>query len=68
MDYFSTPYTDMFVAEMKRMLKAKSRPRPTVLHRQTCPYCGRKLVNVYFSDSQNEYMCKECLDKTLKKE
>lgn len=67
MNYFSTPYTDMFVAEMKRMLKAQSKSKPTVLHRMTCPCCGRKLVNVYFSNSQNEYMCKECLDKILKR-
>ena len=67
MNYFSTPYSDMVTAEIKRMLKAHSKPKPTVLHRATCPCCGRKLVNVYFSNQQNEYMCKECLDKTLKR-
>lgn len=67
MDYFSMLYTNMAIAEMKRILKSHSNPKPTVLHRATCPFCGRKLVNIYFSNSQNEYMCKECLDKTLKR-
>lgn len=67
MDYFSMLYTNMAIAETKRILKSRSKPKPTVLHRAICPCCGRKLVNVYFSNSQNEYMCKECLDKTLKR-
>lgn len=61
---FPTPYTDMFIAETKRkLLKASS--KPTVLHRATCPCCDRKLVNLYFSASQDRYICKECLDKVL---
>ena len=63
---FPTPYTDMFLADIKRkMFKLKS--KPTVLHRKTCPCCDRKLVNLYFSASQDKYICKECLDKTLKR-
>ena len=65
MDYFSVLYTNMAIEETKRILR--SNPKPTVLHRTICPCCGRKLINVYFSNSQNEYMCKECLDKTLKR-
>lgn len=62
---FPTPYTDMFIAETKRkLLKLKS--KPTVLHRMACPRCDKKLVNLYFSASQDRYICKECLDKLLK--
>lgn len=58
---FHTPYTDMFIAEMKKKFKPK--PKPTVLHRMTCPCCDRKLVNLYFSAFQDKYICKECLEK-----
>lgn len=60
---FPTPYTDMFYAE-KKLFRPK--PKPIVLHRMTCPCCGSKLVNLYFSASQDRYICKECLDVFLK--
>lgn len=61
---FPSPYTDMFIADTKRKL-LKFKTKPTVLHRTTCPCCDRKLVNLYFSVSQDRYICKECLDKVL---
>lgn len=61
---FPTPYTDMFHQDMKRMIK-KLKDKPTVLHRQTCPCCDRKLVNLYYSATLEKYICKECLDKYI---
>lgn len=62
LDY--SPYTDMFRQEMRQLVKGL-RSKPTVLHRMTCPCCDKKLVNLYFSASQDRYICKECLDKIL---
>ena len=61
---FTTPYTDMFIAEAKKSL-SKLISRPTILHRMTCPCCGKKLVNLYYSATQDKYFCKDCLDKVL---
>ena len=33
----------------------------TVKHHETCPFCGRKLVNVYLKDGG--WKCKKCFDK-----
>lgn len=41
--------------------------KPTVLHQKTCPMCDRKLVNVYYSNQLEKYICKKCLDKLLGK-
>lgn len=59
---FTTPYTDMFTADIKRML---SKSKPAVLHRRTCPLCKRKLVNLYASYLLDAYACKKCLDKVF---
>lgn len=31
---------------------------PTVVHRATCPVCGRKLVNIYWHN--NNWQCSKC--------
>lgn len=59
---FETPFTDIFVSNVKRKLGTCK--RSTVLHRKTCPVCGKNLVNLYLLSSSNEYMCKECMDKS----
>lgn len=41
----------------------KVNPKPTVLHHKTCPICDRKLVNVYYSNQLEKYICKKCMDK-----
>lgn len=41
----------------------KVKPNPTVLHHKTCPICDRKLVNVYYSNQLEKYICKKCMDK-----
>lgn len=46
----------------------KHKPKPTVLHHKTCPNCGAKLVNVYYSAQVDKYVCKGCMDKILDKE
>ena len=43
----------------------KFKPKPTVLHQKTCPMCDRKLVNVYYSNQLDKYICKKCMDKLL---
>ena len=61
---FETPYFDMWLAENKKFFRNLTK-RPTVLHRQTCPICNRKLVNTYYSSQAEKYMCKKCLDEYL---
>ncbi len=60
MFYFETPYLDMY-----RTKYFKSKPKPIVLHQRTCPICGRKLVNVYYLEKYDGYVCKKCMDKPL---
>ena len=57
MFYFETPYLDMY-----RTKYFKSKPKPIVLHQQTCPICVRKLVNVYYLEKYDGYVCKKCMD------
>lgn len=36
----------------------------TVIHHETCPKCGAKLVNLYRkSPEDSKWMCKKCWDK-----
>lgn len=57
---FETPYLDMY-----RTQHFKFKSKPTVLHHKTCPICDRKLVNVYYSNQIEKYICKNCMDKLL---
>lgn len=43
----------------------KVKPKPTTLHQKTCPICDRKLVNIYYSNQLDKYICKKCMDKLL---
>ena len=52
-------YTDLL------MRKRKYKPTPTILHQKTCLVCNRKLVNVYYSNQLEKYICKKCTDKLL---
>lgn len=46
---------------MRRLHNARTK---TVLHHETCPRCGAKLVNLYRqSIDDNVWMCKKCWDK-----
>lgn len=53
-------YTDFCTREYK------SKPKPTVLHRKTCPICDSKLVNIYYSQQLDKYICAKCMDKLSK--
>lgn len=58
---FPTPFIDMFLTE-----HFKFGSKPTVLHQRTCPVCDRKLVNLYYSNQLEKYICKKCMDKLLR--
>ena len=42
-------------------IKVKS--KPTVLHQKTCPICGSKRVNIYYSNQLDKYICRKCMEK-----
>lgn len=47
---------------MRRLHNARTK---TVVHHETCPCCGAKLVNLYRKDiDSGEWKCKKCWDKT----
>ena len=52
--YYCDPY-------MEIMRLARRRAKATIAHQQTCPVCGRTLVNLYRRDK--EWKCKKCWDK-----
>lgn len=52
-------YSDFLLSDIK------VKPTPTVLHHKTCPVCDRKLVNVYYSNQFEKYICKKCMDNLL---
>ena len=58
------PYLDLYMKEHIKPFKSRN-----VRHRQTCPCCGEKLVNVYlniyYSEPRDRYLCKKCLEKAL---
>ena len=46
---------------MRRLRNARTK---TILHRETCPRCGAKLVNLYRqSKDDSVWMCKKCWSK-----
>lgn len=44
----------------------KLKPKPTVLHQKTCPICNSRRVNIYYSNQLDKYICKKCMDKSLR--
>lgn len=60
--WFNGPYTEMFDDEMRRLARRINKNRnATVVHHETCPRCGAKLVNLYRRDSV--WMCRRCWEK-----
>ena len=51
------------IEEAYKIGSFKFKQRPTVIHRQTCPDCGRTLVNIYYSAELEQYKCKKCMDR-----
>ena len=73
-----TPYLDMYLRDIKKRTTRKtSNHCLAVVHQETCPCCGRKLVNLYLNDVEyfvvehnevvrktgREWRCKDCWDK-----
>lgn len=57
---FGISYLDMY-----RTQPFKFGSKPTVLHQRTCSICDRKLVNVYYSNQLEKYICQKCMDELL---
>lgn len=72
-----TSYLDMFIRDSIPKRNRKYGHNKNVLHHETCPCCGRKLVNLYLGDVkkiaeyhgeavvkiEKEWKCKACWDK-----
>lgn len=41
----------------------KFKPKKLILHHRTCPVCERRLVNIYYSNQLDKYICRNCMDK-----
>ena len=54
-----SPYT--YAADFYRTIRKLFDPGKPVRHQQTCPVCGRTLVNTYQRDGV--WKCKKCWDK-----
>jgi ribosomal protein L37AE/L43A len=62
------PYTTVvnqdpeFQRIMRRLRNARTK---TVVHHETCPVCGAKLVNLYRKDINNGgWKCRKCWEKS----
>ena len=47
--------------EYRRLMRKLFGPAKPVVHHETCPCCGRKLVNLYRRDK--EWKCRLCWEK-----
>lgn len=52
------PYLALFMADVRRKSSGPSKP---VVHRETCPICGRQRVNLYRKG--NEWKCRRCWEE-----
>lgn len=59
-----TPYLDMYMDDYRRTVRRVcNRRNADVVHHETCPCCGRKLVNLYRGGvDEKEWKCKKCWD------
>ena len=76
-DEAGTPYLDMFIRDSISRRNRRPKNRNDVIHHETCPCCGRKLVNLYPGDvkktvimygenvikTETVWKCKACWDK-----
>jgi hypothetical protein len=74
-----TPYLDMYIRDSLPRRNRKYGRNKDVIHHETCPCCGRKLVNLYLGDAKKfkgetliatckEWKCKACWDKANEKQ
>lgn len=68
--WFDGPYTEMLDDEYRRIRRRINKnSRATVVHHETCPCCGAKLVNLYARDKKDgyrlvkEWKCRRCWEK-----
>lgn len=63
--YPNGPYSSIMDDELKRIMRRINNARTqTVVHHETCPCCGKKLVNLYRKSLEDkEWKCKACWDK-----
>ena len=59
--WYDGPYTKMLDDEIARLMRRLRMNRKTVVHQETCPCCGAKLVNLYLRE--NEWKCRRCWEK-----
>lgn len=64
------PYTATMDDEFRRIMRRiHKNSRETVVHHETCPCCGSKLVNLYARDKKvgpklvKEWKCRRCWEK-----
>ena len=70
MPWFDGPYTETFEDEFHRIMRRiRKDSQATVVHHETCPCCGAKLVNLYRRDKKGgprmvtEWKCRRCWEK-----
>ena len=60
--FLNGPYTEMLDEEMARIMRRFNKYGSLqVVHHETCPICGSKLVNLY--RRENEWRCRRCWEK-----
>lgn len=52
---------DPYVPFSRTVLRRLFEPDKPVRHQQTCPLCGRKLVNTYLRE--HKWMCRRCWEE-----
>lgn len=58
-------YYDPYTEGLYRIIRNAIRPGKLIRHHQTCPVCGRTLVNTYLRDGV--WKCKKCWDEETDK-
>ena len=63
--FIDGPYTNILEEDYKRILqRIQKNGRAMVVHHETCPVCGKKLVNLYARKNaisgKNDWKCRTC--------
>jgi ribosomal protein L37AE/L43A len=59
-------YYDMMLDGMANELIGSVKSSKVKRHQETCPICGKKLVNLYFDTNHRVWQCKKCMDMFAK--
>lgn len=62
----TSPYNANNDPEFRRIMRRLHNARTkTVVHQETCPCCGAKLVNLYRKDiNDSAWKCRKCWEKS----